>query len=153
MTGASSTWYAIDASFSVSRSSRARSESVVELIGAVDDCSRCFGLQLLAVVDAPPGDGDGVHVGRLGGPDVERRVADVCAVHRIDAHALGSDEQRLGIGLVALRLVAADDRLEEVADAQPREGEVDSRASLGGDDADAAAVLVQAHDDVLHAVA
>src|SRR4051794_39633523 len=123
MTGASSTWYAIEASFSCSRSSFARSESVVELIGGVDDCGRPFGLELRAVVDPSPGDRDRVHVRGLRGADVERRVADVGAIHWCNAETLCGEQQRLGIRLVQLGLVAADEGLQQIGRAPPWEGE------------------------------
>ena len=66
-------------------------------------------------------------------------------------HALGREQQRLGIGLVLLRLVAADDGLEEVRERHARERELDGRAALGGHDAEPAPLCVQAHEDVLHA--
>src|SRR6476661_6322165 len=114
MTGLSSTWYAIDASFRSSRNSAARSEELKEILRGVDDRVRLLALEALAIVDAPPRNGDGEHPGRLGGPHVERRVADIGCRRRIDAHALCGEQQRLRVGLVLLRLVAADDGLEEM---------------------------------------
>src|SRR5256714_11152350 len=99
MTGSSSRWYAINARFSRSRSSATRaraSEMLKHLLGGVDDRVRLFALEPFTVVDAPPGDGDRVHVGRFGGPDVKRRVADVRRFGRLCVHALGREQQRLG---------------------------------------------------------
>src|SRR5579864_8227481 len=119
MIGSSSTWYAINARFSRSRSSAARaraSEMLKQLPGRVDDCVRLLALEAPPVVNAAPGDGNRVHAGGFRGPDVERRVADVGGLGRLRVHALRGEKQGLGIGLVLLRLVAADDRLEEVRD-------------------------------------
>ena len=41
--------------------------------------------------------------------------------HEEEVETFRGDEERLRIGLVPFRLVPADDRLEEMADAQPRE--------------------------------
>ncbi len=47
-------------------------EEAKELLGVVDDRVGELGLELLAVVDPAPGDGDGEHPGRLRRTDVER---------------------------------------------------------------------------------
>src|SRR5579884_3794456 len=118
MIGSSSTWYAISARCRSSRSSAARaagSEDVKELLGGVDDRIGLLRLELRSVVDPAPGDGDRSHPGRLGSAHVERRVADVRGLGRVGAHPLGREQERFGVRLVALRLVAADDGLEQVA--------------------------------------
>src|SRR5215469_11307653 len=120
MIGSSSTWYAISARLRISRSSSARAAAVVlledakELPGPVDDRVRLLGLEPRAVVDPPPGDGDGEHARRLRGANVEGRVPDVRRRGRIGSQALRRKQERLGVGLVPLRFVTADDRLEEV---------------------------------------
>src|SRR6185437_729470 len=118
MIGSSSTWYAMSARLRRSRSSAARAEAVVvledakELLGAVDDRIRPLGLEPSALVDPAPRDGDGEHARRLRSADVERRVADVGCRGRVGPEPLGAEEERLRIGLVPFRLVAAHDRLE-----------------------------------------
>src|SRR5438132_14407781 len=105
----------------MSRSSAARCCTVValedkqKLLRGGDDRVRLFALELLATVDAAPRHGDRVHAGRFGRADVERRVTDVRALGRIGIHALCGEQERLGVRLVTLRLVAADDDLEEMA--------------------------------------
>src|SRR5581483_3230768 len=133
MIGSSSTWYAIRARLRTSRSSRARAAAVAvleeakELLGPIDDCVRPLGFEALALVNPAPRDGDREHPGGLGGADVERRVADVGRRGRIGSEPLGAEEERLRVRLVPLRLVAADDRVEEVAERHPRERELDRR--------------------------
>src|SRR5579859_3666665 len=108
MTGSSSTWYAISARCSVSRSSAARVsalETAKKPLCRVDDRVGLLALELRAVVDAPPRHCDRVHLCGLRSTDIERRVADVRAVRRLDVHALCGQQQRLGIGLVLFRLV------------------------------------------------
>ena len=59
-------------------------------------------LESVRAVDPSPGDGDGVHAGRLRGAHVERGVADVGGVVRRGVEARERLEDRVGIGLVAL---------------------------------------------------
>src|ERR1700704_5484457 len=119
MTGSSSRWYAINARFRTSRSSATRtraSEMLKQFLGGVDDRVRLFALEPLAVVDAPPGDGDRVHSRGFGGANVKRRVADVRGLVGTRIQAFRREQQRFGIGLVLLRLVPPDDGLEQVRD-------------------------------------
>src|SRR5579862_2753343 len=119
MIGASSTWYATSARLRTSRSSAARAaglEDAKKLLCPVDDHVRLLSLEPRAVVDATPRHRHGEHPRRLRGADVERRVPDVGRLHGIGAEPLGSEQQRLGIRLVPLGLVAADDRLEQMAE-------------------------------------
>src|SRR5207244_2675329 len=115
----------------MSRSSAARWSTVAaledkqQLLRGGDDRVRLFALELLATVDAAPGHSDRVHAGRFGRADVERRVADVRALVRVDIHAFCGKQERLGVRLVTLRLVAADDDLEEVSERNRRERELD----------------------------
>src|SRR5690242_9459532 len=156
MIGSSSTWYAMSARLSTSRSSAARAAALVvleegkELLGAVDDRVGLFGLEARAVVDPAPRHRDGEHARGLGSPDVEGRVADVRGCVRIRTESLGAEEERLWIGLVPFRLVPADDRLEEVAERDIGEGELDGRAPLRRHDAESAPLFVQADEHVLH---
>src|SRR5690349_7135447 len=121
-----------------SRNSAARVAAVVvledakKLLGAVDDRVGLFGLETRAVVDPAPGDRHGEHARRLRGPDVELRVADVSGGLGVGSEALGAEQKRIRLGLVPLRLVAADDRLEEVAEWDIGERELDGRTALRG---------------------
>src|SRR4051794_4860517 len=124
MIGASSTWYATSARPRISRSSAARTseEDGKELLGRFQDRIRRRSLELRAVVDPPPRDGNRVHPGGLRREDVEGRIADVSRLCGIRTEALGSEKQRLGVRLVAFGLVAADDDLEEMAKRDGGEG-------------------------------
>src|SRR5690348_16552047 len=109
----------MEASLRSDRSSAARAstlEVLKQLLGGVDDRIRLLALEILAIVDASPRDGEGAHAGGARRAHVERRVADVRADLGRDAHPLGRNVERLRIGLVALGLVAAHDRVEEVAE-------------------------------------
>ena len=90
----------------------------------IDERVGLLGLESLARMDPAPADSDGVQPGRLRRLDVERRVADVRGVAGTRAQPFEREQQRLGIGLVLLRLVAADDRLEQVLDRDSREREL-----------------------------
>src|SRR5215471_8646849 len=142
MIGSSSTWYAMSARLRTSRRSEARAAAVVvledakELLGAVDGRIGLFRLQPVAVVDPTPGDRDGEHARCLRSPDVERRVAHVRGRGGVCSEPLGAEQQWLRVGLVPLRLVTTDDRLEEMAERHVGEGELDGRAALGGHDAE-----------------
>ena len=116
----------------------------------VDDRVGVLRLELLAVVDPAPGDGDGEHPGRLRRPDVERRVAHVRRFGRVCSESLGTEQQRLRIGLVTLGLVAADDGLEEVPERDLRERELDGRTALRGHDTEPASFFVELHEHLLH---
>src|SRR5439155_4995528 len=101
--------------FSCSRSSSARvvvSEDAKELLAGVDDRVRLLGLEPLARMDAAPRDGDGVDSGRLRGADVVRRVADVRRLVRLRLEELERVQERVGVGLAAVRRVGADDDVE-----------------------------------------
>ena len=115
-----------------------------------DDRVRLLGLETRPVVDAAPRDGDGVHPGCLRRADVEGRVADVGRRGGIGSEALGPEKKRLGIRLVTLGLVAADDHLEEMAERDDRERELSRVAPLGGDDAEPPAFGVQPREHALH---
>src|SRR3954468_3157590 len=157
MIGVSSTWYVMRARLRTSRNSAARAAAVVvledakELLGTVDDGVGLLRLESRAVVDPAPRHGNGEHPRRLGGTDVEGRVADVGGRGGAGSEPFGAEQQRLRIRLVPLGLVAADDRLEEMAERDVGEGELDGRAALRGDHADPPALLVQPHEHVFHA--
>src|SRR5947208_3665533 len=130
MIGSSSTWYATSARLRISRSSAARAAAVVlledakELLGLVDDRVGLLRLKARPLVDPAPRHCDGEHPRRLRGPDVERRVPDVGRSGRVGAEALRREQERLRVGLVPLGLVAADDRLEQVAERHAVEREL-----------------------------
>ena len=126
-------------------------EDAKELLGGVDDGVGLLGFELHGVVDPAPRHRDGEHSGRLCGADVEWRVADVRRIRRVGSEALCGQEKRFRVGLVVLRLVTSDNRLEEVSDGHAREAELDGRTSLRGDDAEAPALLAQLHEYVFHA--
>src|SRR4051812_25418247 len=157
MIGVSSTWYAMRARLRTSRNSAARAAAVVvleeakELLGTVDDGVGVFRLESRAVVDPAPRHGNGEHPRRLGGTDVEGRVADVGSRGGVGSEPFGAEQKRLRIRLVPLGLVAADDRLEEMAERDVGEGELDGRAALRGDHAEPPTLLVQLHEHVFHA--
>src|SRR5579864_4378703 len=154
MIGSSSTWYAMSARLRSSRSSAARaagSDDGKQLLRRVDDRVRLLELEPRAVVDTAPRDGDRPHPRRLRGADVEGRVADIRRLLRPRAKALGGEEQGLGVGLVPLGLVAADDRVEHMPERNVLEGELDGGAALRGDEAEAAALRPQLFEGVLHA--
>ena len=140
-----------------SRSCAARAAAVVvledakELLGGVDDGVGLLGFEFRGVVDPAPRHHDGEHSGRLCGADVEWRVADVRHIRRVGSEALRGQEKRFRVGLLVLRLVASDNRLEEMSDGHAREAELDGRTSLRGDDAEAPALLPQLHEYVFHA--
>ena len=101
-------------------------------------------------MDPAPTDSDGVQPGRLRRLDVERRIADVHGLAGSSAQPFEREEQRLGIGLVLLRLVAADDRLEQVLDRDSRKRELHGLPALGRDDSEPAAFVLQLHEDLVH---
>ena len=101
-------------------------------------------------MDPAPTDADGIQPGRLRRLDVERRVADVNGIVGSSAQPFEREEQRLGIGLVLLRLVAADDRLEQVLDRDSRERELHGLPPLGRDDSEPAPFVFQLHEDLVH---
>ena len=116
----------------------------------VDDRVGLLRLELLAIVDPAPGDRDGVHAGRLSGADVERRVTHIGRRGRICAKPRGAEQERLRVGFMALGLVTADDRLEEMPEWNLRECELDRRAALRGHDAEPPPVLVKLNEHILH---
>src|SRR3954452_2290073 len=102
MTGSSSTWYAINARCSVSRSSAARFAGPEEgkpLLPQIDDRVRCLALEPLALMDPAPRDRDREHAGRFCCAHVEWGVAHVGGLARVGIHALRTEEKRLGVGL------------------------------------------------------
>jgi hypothetical protein len=101
-------------------------------------------------VDAAPGDADRVDARRARRADVEGRVADVDGVLRRGAEPLEREQDRRRVGLVPLGVVGAHDRLEVVAERQPREREVDGLAPLRRDDPEPAAPGVQPVEHVVH---
>src|SRR2546423_14440724 len=108
MIGSSSTWYAMSARFKSSRSSAARaagSDFGKQLLRGVDDRVGVLALEPRAVVDTGPCDRDRAHPCRLRRADVERGVAHVGGVLRVDAHPLRREQPRLGVGTVAAGLV------------------------------------------------
>src|SRR5262245_24308173 len=127
MRGSSSTWYAIRARVRISRSSAARfvaSEDAKQLLRGIDDRVRILRLEPVARVNAAPRDGDGAHPCPLRCAHVERRVPDVRTVRRVRPQPSRAEKERLRIRLVPLRLVPADDRVEEVCQWNLREGEI-----------------------------
>src|SRR2546421_7855390 len=113
MIGVSSTWYAMRARLRTSRNSAARAAAVVvledakELLGTVDDRVGLLRFESRAVVDPAPRHGNGEHPGRLGGTDVEGRVADVGGRGGGPSEPVGAGPQRARVRLLPLRLVAA----------------------------------------------
>ena len=85
-------------------------------------------------MDVAPGDGDRGHARGPGGPDVERRVADVGGRRGRRAEPLERQEQRLGIRLVALGVVARDDDVERAEEREHVERDLDGEAALHRDD-------------------
>src|ERR1700746_2717389 len=89
-----------------SRSSAARAvvvavlEDAKELLGAVDDRVGLLGLEPRAIVDPAPGRGRGKHARRVGGQDIEGRVANVGGRCGIGSEPLGTEQKRLRIRLV-----------------------------------------------------
>src|SRR3954471_9143282 len=156
MIGSSSTWYAMRARLRTSRNSEARAAAVVvledakELLGRVDDRVGLFSLESRSVVDPAPRHRDGEHARRLRCADVEGRVADVGGAGGGGSEPLCPEEQRRRVGLAPRGLVAADDRLEQMAKRDVGERELDGRAALRGHDSQPPAFLVQAHEHVLH---
>src|SRR5262245_36029966 len=118
-------------------------EDATELLGGVDDRVRLLDLEPLPVVDPTPRHGNREHPLRLRRTDVERRIADVRRPGRIRFQPRRREQERLWIGLVTQRLVAAHDRLEEVPERHSVERKLDGRAALRGDDAEPAALLAQ----------
>src|ERR1700693_2731588 len=156
MTGSSSTWYATSARLKTSRDSAARSSTLdvlKQFLGGVDDRVRLFSLETRAIVDLPPRHCDRMHARGPRRTDVERRVADVCGLTRARVHPPRREQQRLGIRLVPLGLVTADDRLEQVPERNAGERELDRGAPLRSYDPEPPAFLVQADKHVLHASA
>src|SRR3954471_13731111 len=104
MIGVSSTWYAMRARLRTSRNSAARAAAVVvleeakELLGTVDDGVGVFRLESRAVVDPAPRHGNGEHPRRLGGTDVEGRVADVGGRGAGVTAAVGAGQPPAGVG-------------------------------------------------------
>ena len=84
------------------------------------------------------------------GAHVERRVADVRRPGGICTKAFGAEEERRGVGLVALRLVPADNRLEEMTEPRAVERKLSRVAPLRRDDAEPAALLAELNKDALH---
>ena len=93
---------------------------------------------------------DRVHPGGLGGPHVERRVADVDGRRRVGAEALGGEQERLRVRLVALGLVPSDDRVEVLPERHLGERQLDRLAPLRRDDAEPPSLGVEAGDEALH---
>ena len=102
------------------------------------------------VVDPPPRDSDGVHPGCLRSADVEGRVADVGRIGGIGSKRSAPSRSGSGIRLVALRLVAADNRLEEMAERDDGERELSRVPPLGRHDAESPAFRVQPLEYVSH---
>src|SRR5215471_4302528 len=100
MIGASSTWYAMSARLSTSRSSAARAaaevvlEDAKELLGRVDDRVGLLRLEPRPLVDPPPRHGDGEHPRCLRSANVEGRIADVGRAGRIGCQTLGREQER-----------------------------------------------------------
>src|SRR6476469_7860223 len=156
MIGSSSTWYAMRARLRTSRSSAARAAAVVvledakELLRRVDDRVGLLRFKPRAVVDTAPGHGDGEHPRCLGCPDVERRVAHVGGRSGVRSEPLGAEQERLRVRLVPLGLVPADARLEEMAERDVGERELDGDAAFRRDDAETASLLVESDEHVFH---
>jgi Glycosyl hydrolases family 38 N-terminal domain/Alpha mannosidase middle domain/Glycosyl hydrolases family 38 C-terminal beta sandwich domain len=125
-------------------------EDAKEFLGGLDDRIGPFLVETCAVVDPAPRHGDREHPRSLRRAHVEGRVADVGRPGGICSEPLGAEEERLRVGLVAFGLVAADDRLEEVAERDVGECELDGRTALRRDDTEPASLLVEANEHVLH---
>src|SRR6478609_11339841 len=149
MIGSSSTWYAIRARLRTSRTSAARASAVEvledakELLGRVDDRVGLLGVEPSPVVDPAPRHGDGEHPRCLCRADVERRIADVGGLGGVRSEPLCAEQERLRVRLVSLCLVPADDRLEEMAERDIGERELDGDAAFRRDDAETASLLVE----------
>src|SRR5207248_11492973 len=120
MIGVSSTWYAMSARLRTSRNSAARAAAVVvledakELLGTVDDRVGLLRLELRAVVDPAPRHGNSEHPCRLGGTDVEGRVADVGGRGGVRSEPFGAGQQRPGVRLVPPGCGTCDDPRAEM---------------------------------------
>src|SRR5436190_2301202 len=124
-----------------------------KLLRGVDDRVGVLALEPSPRMDPAPGDCDGVDSRRLRRADVERRVADVRRLVRLRVEPLEREQERLRIRLVPLRLVTADDGLEQLAERDGGEGELDGRAALRRDDPETPALVLEAHEDVVHSLA
>src|SRR6476659_6612455 len=141
--GSSSTWYSCSQVASCLRSSiaRAASEDGKQLLRGVDDHVRIG--ERRSGVDPAPGDADRVQAAGLRGLHVVRRVADVRRLVGACTQPLEPEQQWLRLGLVALGLVATDDRVDVVGDRQPREREIDGRTALRRHEPERAALLLE----------
>ena len=88
-------------------------------------------------MDAAPADADGEEAGSPGGRMSNGESPTYAASRGLGAEALEREQERLGVGLVPLGLVCADDDVEEPLDRQPREREVDRDPALRRDDPEA----------------
>src|SRR5512133_4166881 len=107
-----------------------------------------LGFDVLARMDVSPRDGDGEDAGSLSRTDVERRVAHVSRVLGPRAERRERAEDRLRSGLVALRVVAADDDVELPELGNRLERERDRLLPLGRHDAEPASLRAELAENV-----
>src|SRR5512132_2205065 len=87
-------------------------EGTQELLRSPNEGVRLLREQPLVRVDPAPADRDREHAGRLRGADIEWRVAHVRSLLRRASELLHGEEHGFGVGLVALRVLEADDDVE-----------------------------------------
>ena len=110
----------------------------------LDERVRLGGKQPLVGMDPTPADRDRVCACGVPGLDVERRVADVHRVVGGRTEAAQSLENRVGIGLVPLSVVGADENVRQLGEKRETgEGEVHGRAPLGRNDAELVPAIAQ----------
>ena len=107
----------------------------------------------LVGMDAAPADRDRRGAGSLARPDVERRVADVHRLLGSCVEAAQRLEHRVGVGLVALRVVSADEHVGQLAEKrEPLEGELDGGDALRGHDPEQVAAAAELDQQLQDAV-
>ena len=87
-------------------------EDAIQLLGVVDDCVGVLRFEPLARMDPAPRDGDGEHAAAFAALTSNGASPRTPSL-RLRAEPLEREQQWLRVGLVALGLVAADDRLEQ----------------------------------------
>ena len=86
----------------------------------------------------------------LRGGDVERSIADVGGLVRIDVEPVERDQDLVGMGLPARRLVRADDDVHQVAEPERLERELDDVVPLRADDPELPPFAVQPFEQLEH---
>src|SRR5262245_37467768 len=96
-------------------------------------------------MDPTPADRDGEHARGLRGADVERRVADVDGLVGRPGQLPDRKQDRVRLGLVALRVLEADDDVECLPEGgKALERQADGAVPLRRDDSKLAALRLQA---------